>query len=75
MQSDTSFDLVLPGHGPTAGSRQAIDDALIYLDHAQASYATAATGDELKSAILDRYPSYLAAGLVDIQNLFLFPKT
>jgi glyoxylase-like metal-dependent hydrolase (beta-lactamase superfamily II) len=75
MQNDTSFDLVLPGHGPTAGSRQAIDDALIYLDHTQAAYAKAATGDELKAAILDRYPSYLAAGLVDIQNLFLFPKT
>ena len=75
MQNDTSFDLVLPGHGPTAGSRQAIDDALIYLDHAQTSYSKAATGDELKAEILGRYPSYLAAGLVDIQNLFLFPKS
>lgn len=74
MRNDTSFDLVLPGHGPTAGSRQAIDDALIYLDHAQAACAKATTGDELKAAILESYPSYLAAGLVDIQNLFLFPK-
>ena len=74
MQKDTSFDLVLPGHGPTAGSRQAIDDALIYLDHVKAAYAKSDTGDALKAAILERYPSYLAAGLVDIQNLFLFPK-
>ncbi|MEO9650440.1 MAG: MBL fold metallo-hydrolase [Roseobacter sp.] len=74
MQNDTSFDLVLPGHGPTAGSRQAVDNALLYLDHTQAAYEKAATGEELKTAILDRYPSYLAAGLVDIQNLFLFPK-
>ncbi|MEP6065423.1 MAG: hypothetical protein ABJ246_06275, partial [Paracoccaceae bacterium] len=74
MRNDTSYDLVLPGHGPTSGSRQAMDDALVYLDHVQKSYAKAATGDELKAAILDHYPSYLAAALVDIQNLFLFPK-
>jgi hypothetical protein len=74
MRKDTSFDLVLPGHGATAGSRQAMDDALIYLDHVQAAYAKSETGDALKTAILDRYPSYLAASLVDIQNLFLFPK-
>ena len=29
---------------------------------------------ELKAAIIDRYPSYLAESLVDIQNHFLFPK-
>jgi len=73
MQADTSFDLVLPGHGATQGSRQAIDDALIYLDHAKASYARAETPEQLKTTILERYPSYMAAGLVDIQNLFLFP--
>jgi hypothetical protein len=48
---------------------------LLYLDHAQSAYAKATTPDELKAAILERYPSYLAAGLVDIQNLFLFPKS
>ena len=74
MREDTSYDLVLPGHGPTTGSRQAIDDALIYLDHVKMAYAKAKSGDELKAAILEHYPSYLAAGLVDIQNLFLFPK-
>lgn len=75
MQKDTSFDLVLPGHGPTTGSRQAMDNAVVYLDHVQAAYEKAKTGDELKAAILERYPSYLAEGLVDIQNLFLFPKS
>ncbi|WP_282076639.1 MBL fold metallo-hydrolase [Epibacterium ulvae] len=75
MQADTSFDLVLPGHGPTTGSRQAIDDGLVYLDHVQTAYAVSSSGDELKAAILERYPSYMAAGLVDIQNLFLFPKS
>lgn len=74
MRSDTSYDLVLPGHGPSVGSRQAIDDALVYLDHVKTAYQGANSGEELKTAILDRYPSYLAAGLVDIQNLFLFPK-
>ena len=29
---------------------------------------------ELKSAIIDRYPCYLAESLVNIQNLFLFQK-
>ena len=29
---------------------------------------------DLFSISLERYPSVLAAGLVDIQNLFLFPK-
>ena len=75
MQADTSFDLVLPGHGPTTGARQAIDEAILYLDHVKSAYAGAETGDQLKAAILERYPSYMAAGLVDIQNLFLFPKT
>lgn len=74
MQKDTSFDLVLPGHGPTTGSRQAIDEGLVYLDFVKDAYGKASTGDELKSAIMERYPGYMASGLVDIQNLFLFPK-
>ncbi len=74
MRNDTSFDLVLPGHGANVGSRQSIDDALIYLEFVESTYAKVSTGDELKSAIIERYPSYLAASLVDIQNLFLFPK-
>lgn len=75
MQADTTYDLILPGHGATTGSRQAIDEGLVYLDHVQSAYEKAATGEDLKAAILERYPSYMAAGLVDIQNLFLFPKT
>ena len=74
LRKDTSYDIVLPGHGANDGSRQAIDDAIIYLDYVKAQYANAKDGDGLKLAILERYPSYLAAGLVDIQNLFLFPK-
>lgn len=74
MRKDTSYDLVLPGHGENTGSRQAIDDALVYLEFVEAAYAKVDTGDELKAAIMDRYPSYLASSLVDIQNLFLFPK-
>ncbi len=74
MRDDTSFDLVLPGHGENTGSRQAIDDALIYLEFVENTFNKVKTGDELKAAIMERYPSYLAAGLVDIQNLFLFPE-
>lgn len=74
MRDDTSFDLVLPGHGENTGSRQAIDDALIYLEFVEDTFNKVKTGDELKSAIMERYPSYLAAALVDIQNLFLFPE-
>ena len=74
MRNDTSYDLVLPGHGDNGGSRQSIDDALIYLEFVENAYAKVSTGDELKAAIVDRYPSYLAESLVDIQNLFLFPK-
>ena len=74
MRNDTSFDLVLPGHGANTGSRQAIDDALIYLEFVESTYAKVGTGDELKAAIVDRYPSYLAESLVDIQNLFLYPE-
>lgn len=73
LRKDTSFDLVMPGHGDNNGSRQAIDDALIYLEYVESVYSKVKTGDELKTAILDRYPSYMAAALVDIQNLFLFP--
>jgi len=74
MRNDTSFDLVLPGHGENTGSRQAIDDALIYLEFVENTFNKVKTGDELKAAIMERYPSYLAAALVDIQNLFLFPE-
>lgn len=74
MRKDTSYDLVLPGHGANEGSRQAIDDALVYLEFVESVYSKVSTGDQLKSAIIDRYPSYMAASLVDIQNLFLFPK-
>ena len=74
MRNDTSYDLVLPGHGDITGSRESIDDALIYLEFVEGVYSKVNTGEELKSAILDRYPSYLAESLVDIQNLFLFPK-
>lgn len=74
MRNDTSFDLVLPGHGANTGSRQAIDDALIYLEFVESTYAKVGTGDELKAAIVERYPSYLAESLVDIQNLFLYPE-
>ena len=74
LRNDTSYDLVMPGHGSNTGSRQAIDDALIYLEFVEKTYADVNTGDELKAAILERYPSYMASSLVDIQNLFLFPK-
>ena len=74
MRNDTSYDLVMPGHGSNTGSRQAIDDALVYLEFVEQTYSKVTTGDELKAAIIDRYPSYLASSLVDIQNLFLFPK-
>lgn len=69
MRNDTSYDLVLPGHRPTTGSRQAMDDALVYLDHVQGAYAKTTTVEELKTAILNRYPSYLAAGLVDTSRM------
>ncbi len=74
MRNDTSFDLVMPGHGGNQGTRQAIDNSLNYLKFVEGVYSKVNTGDELKAAILDRYPSYMAASLVDIQNLFLFPK-
>jgi len=74
LRADTSYDLILPGHGATEGSRQAIDDAIVYLDFVKGQFATAKSGAELKAAIMDRYPSYMAAALVDIQNLFLYPE-
>ena len=53
---------------------RAIDDALVYLEFVENAYATMNSPDELKAEILARYPSYMASSLVDIQNLFLFPK-
>lgn len=75
MRNAAGFELILPGHGDTTGSRQAIDDSLIYLDFVEAALARVNSGDELKREILNRYPSYRAASLVDIQNLFLFPES
>jgi len=74
LRKDTSYDIVLPGHGANEGSRQAIDDAIIYLGFVKEQFANANDGGSLKAAILEQYPSYMAAGLVDIQNLFLFPE-
>lgn len=74
MRQEAGFDLILPGHGSNDGSRQAIDDAIIYLEYVERQLASVKDGAALKAAILERYPSYLAASLVDIQNLFLFPE-
>ena len=74
MRNAAGFELILPGHGDTTGSRQAIDDSLIYLDFVEATLSRVNSGDELKREILARYPTYRAASLVDIQNLFLFPN-
>lgn len=74
LQADTSFDIIFPGHGSVTGSRQAVDESIAYIELAKAAYARVETGEEFKNAILERYPSYAAAPLLDIQNLFMFPK-
>ncbi|WP_299593103.1 hypothetical protein [uncultured Tateyamaria sp.] len=73
LRHETGFEHILPGHGSNDGSRQSIDDAIIYLELVKRIYETTSSGAALRAAILERYPSYRAAAVVDIQNLFLYP--
>jgi glyoxylase-like metal-dependent hydrolase (beta-lactamase superfamily II) len=66
------YDTVLPGHG-APGDRNLYDQVLDYLAAAEPALASATTGAELKDALLERFPEYGGAMMLDIQNTYLFP--
>jgi glyoxylase-like metal-dependent hydrolase (beta-lactamase superfamily II) len=65
------FDRVLPGHG-LPGGRELYAANIGYLNFAQSQLAVCKTGAELKSRLIQRYPSYGGLALLDHQNRFLF---
>jgi glyoxylase-like metal-dependent hydrolase (beta-lactamase superfamily II) len=66
------FSTVLPGHGAPGGP-ELYDYVLAYLDVAEPALANATNGAELKNTLLTAFPRAGGAGLLDIQNGYLFP--
>ncbi|OZD18201.1 hypothetical protein CH253_17110 [Rhodococcus sp. 06-156-3C] len=66
------YTTVLPGHGAPGGF-ELYQFVLDYLDVAEPALAEAATGEQLKSALLKAFPNAGGIGLLDIQNRYMFP--
>jgi len=71
VRDDEDYDIILPGHGKPA-DKSAIDNALIYLDKCGKILAKTNGPEEYKEALLEAYPSYAAAKLIDIYIPILF---
>ncbi|MGX2992806.1 MBL fold metallo-hydrolase [Streptomyces sp. JNUCC 64] len=69
LAADDRYDTVLPGHGLPAG-REVFAEMTRYLDDARELLG--GDGEAYKKAILERYPDWRAAPLVDIGNQYLF---
>jgi glyoxylase-like metal-dependent hydrolase (beta-lactamase superfamily II) len=70
LAADNDYNTVLPGHGaPT--DRGIYQELVGYLE--AATELLADDGETYKKAILDRYPDYDGAFLIDIANTYLFP--
>lgn len=71
LRENDSYDIILPGHGLPA-DKSAIDNALIYLDKCIEIQSKTNDPGEYKRILLDAYPSYAAAKLIDIYSPILF---
>ena len=68
---ERDYDVVLPGHGePTDAT--IFDRAITYLRDARQAFEQAPGPDELKQMMIDRYPTYRVAELLDLTNVFLY---
>jgi glyoxylase-like metal-dependent hydrolase (beta-lactamase superfamily II) len=69
LAAEPGYDTVLPGHGLPAG-REVVTEMAQYL--ADARELLGDDGEAYKKAILERYPDWRAAALIDIGNRYLF---
>jgi glyoxylase-like metal-dependent hydrolase (beta-lactamase superfamily II) len=71
LKADPGVSLVLPGHGEPGG-KEIIDVSLAYLDTVDALVAQRVDSAAYKASLLDRYPAYGGAALIDIYLPILF---
>jgi len=71
LRESGDYDIILAGDGKPA-DKSAIDNALIYLDKSTEILSKTNNPDEYKQALLEAYPSYAAAKLIDIYIPILF---
>jgi hypothetical protein len=66
------YETVLPGHGQPGG-KEIYAQAREYLSAAKPLVAEATSPEQLKAALIERFPTYRGAILLDVQNMYLFP--
>jgi glyoxylase-like metal-dependent hydrolase (beta-lactamase superfamily II) len=71
LRESEDYDIILPGHGRPA-DKSDIDNALMYIDKASEILSKTNDPNEYKHALLEAYPSYAAAKLIDIYSPILF---
>lgn len=65
------YDILLPGHGAPA-DKTAVDNAIAYLKNAYKIFQASANGVEYKQQLLQAFPNYAGAKLIDIYIPILF---
>jgi len=71
LRDTEGYDIILPGHGKPADKAD-IDNAIAYLDKAYEIFSKSKSADDYKQSLLNAYPGYAAAGLIDIYIPVLF---
>jgi glyoxylase-like metal-dependent hydrolase (beta-lactamase superfamily II) len=66
------YETVLPGHGQPGG-KEIYAQAREYLSAAKRLVAEVTSAEQLKAALIERFPTYRGAILLDVQNTYLFP--
>jgi len=66
------YERILPGHG-SPGGKELYSRMQHYLSTARDLYARATDGEDLKNKMIQAFPDYGGAGILDQQKRFLFP--
>ena len=66
------YERILPGHG-SPGGKELYSRMQHYLSTARDLYARATDGEDLKNKMIQAFPDYGGAGMLDQQKRFLFP--
>jgi hypothetical protein len=73
LREDQLYYIFLPGHGKPA-EKSDLDNALVYLQHIEAVQGYVSGPEEYKNAVLNLYPGYAGAKLIDIYLPVLYSK-
>lgn len=68
------YEAVLPGHGEPGG-KELYRQVREYLAVAKNLVDHASSGEQLKASLIERFPAYRGAALLDLQNTYLFPPS